>query len=114
MLYLPPIGFALFLITSYVIQPLIIGITNVLVLCRLNNYERCQIGFWLNGLFLVLTFSTINLLLLIVWNVAFTTTVAIAEVVLLSIPFGFLGKFSNRGRAKQITNEPTPSALEKK
>ncbi len=113
LLYMPPIGFVFFLVTSYFIQPLVIGIVNVVVFTRLYHCERCQIGFWLNGLFLFLTFSTLNLLLQTVWAVPFTMTVAVAEVILLCVPFGFLGRFTNGGYKPQSFDEPTQPRTER-
>jgi hypothetical protein len=97
MLFLPPIGFAFFLAISYVIQPVIVGVVNVVALNSLYKTEGCQIGFWLNGFFLFLVFSSINLLLQTVYGVAFTWQVAVVEAVVFSIPFGYLGRFSNTG-----------------
>ena len=111
MLYLPPIGFALFLVVSYVIQPIIVGVVNVIILSRLYHTEGCQIGFWLNGLFLLLMFSTINLLLLTVWNVPFSILVAVIEIIAFSIPFGYLGRFSNQGWKRQQKTEPNQPQL---
>ena len=62
-LYMPPIGFALFLFTTYGVQPIMIGVLNVVLLHRLYDCEGWQIGFWLNGFFLLLTFSTVTVLL---------------------------------------------------
>ena len=100
LLYMPPIGFALFLLTSYGIQPIIVGVLNIIVIHRLYDCEGWQIGFWLNGFFLLLVFSTINLLLLTMTGVPFSLGVGIVEILLLSYPFGYLGKFSNRGCKK--------------
>ena len=97
LLYMPPIGFALFLITMFGIQPLILGVTNILIMHRLYNCRGWQIGFWLNGFFLLIFFSTINLLIQTIAGVPFSLGVGIVEVFLLSYPFGYLGKFSNRG-----------------
>jgi hypothetical protein len=105
MLFLPPIGFAIFIVVSYVIQPIVVGIVNVIILSKLYDFESCRIGFWLNGLFLLLTFSTINLLLQTVWNLPFSALVAVIEVATLSIPFGYLGKFSNTGQKQQQKTE---------
>jgi hypothetical protein len=63
MVFLSPIGFGFFLVFSYIIQPIIVGALNVIILSRLYNTEGFQTSFWLNGLFLLLTFSTINLLI---------------------------------------------------
>ena len=97
LLYMPPIGFALFLLTMLGIQPIIIGVLNIIVLHRLYNCEGWQIGFWLNGFFLLLFFSTINLLIQTIVGVPFSFGVGMIEILLLSYPFGYLGKFSNRG-----------------
>jgi len=94
---MPPIGFALFLFTTYGIQPLILGAINIAVLHRLYNCEGWQIGFWLNGFFLLITFSTINLMIITITGVPFSIILGIVEIFLLSYPFGYLGKFSNRG-----------------
>jgi hypothetical protein len=97
LLYQPPIGFALFLVTMFGIQPIILGVLNIIVLHRIYNCEGWQIGFWLNGFFLLLFFSTINLLIQTTAGMTFSLGVGIVEVFLLSYPFGYLGKFSNRG-----------------
>ena len=97
LLYKPPIGFALLLFTMYGIQPIILGVLNIIVLHRLYNCEGWQIGFWLNGFFLLLIFSTINLIIQTMAGVSFSIVLGILEIFLLSYPFGYLGKFSNRG-----------------
>jgi len=101
LLYMPPLGFGFFLLISYGIQPLIVGVLNVVILHRLYNFEGWQIGFWLNGLFLLLTFSTINLLLQPILRLPFFPYIATAEIFVLSYPSGYLGKFSNRGWKKR-------------
>jgi len=97
LLYMPPIGFALLIITMFGVQPIILGVLNIIVLHRFYNCEGWQIGFWLNGFFLLMFFSTINLLIQTSAGVPFSLGVGIVEVFLLSYPFGYLGKFSNRG-----------------
>ena len=97
LLYMPPIGFALFLVAMFGIQPIILGVFNIIVLHRIYNCEGWQIGFWLNGFFLLIVFSTVNLMLQTAGGVTFSLNVGIVEVLLLAVPFGFLGKFSNRG-----------------
>jgi hypothetical protein len=108
LLYMPPIGFAIFLVTMFVIQPIILGVLNIVVLHRLYNCEGWQIGFWLNGFFLLIFFSTINLLIQTTAGVPFSLGVGIVEVFLLSYPFGYLGKFSNRG-CKSGSPQQTPT-----
>ena len=107
LLYMPPIGFALFLFTSYGIQPIIIGVLNIMLLHRLYDCDGWQIGFWLNGFFLLLVFTTINLLILTIADAAFSVAIGILEILLLSYPFGYLGKFSNRGSPKNIQQTTT-------
>lgn len=96
-LYMPPIGFVLFLFVTYGIQPIAVGVLNIIVLHRLYDYEDWQIGMWLNGFFLLLIFSTINLLIRTIVGVPFSFGIGLLEIFLLSYPFGYLGKFSNRG-----------------
>jgi hypothetical protein len=104
LLYMPPIGFALFLLITYGIQPLIIGVLNIVTLHRLYECEGWQIGLWLNGFFLLLIFSTLNLLIQTMAGVPFSIVLGVLEIFLLSYPFGYLGKFSNRG-SKTIPEE---------
>lgn len=108
LLYMPPIGFAIFLVTMFAIQPIILGVLNIIVLHRLYNCEGWQIGFWLNGFFLLIFFSTINLLIQTSAGVPFSLGVGIVEVFLLAYPFGYLGKFSNRG-CKSRNPQQTPT-----
>ncbi|PVX24983.1 MAG: hypothetical protein CW691_05925 [Candidatus Bathyarchaeum sp.] len=103
LLYMPPIGFALFLVTMFGIQPIILGVLNIIVIHRLYCCQGWQIGFWLNGFFLLLIFSTINLLILTVLGVPFSIVLGVVEVLLLSYPFGYLAKFSNRGEGSLKT-----------
>jgi hypothetical protein len=108
LLYLPPLGFAFFLLIQYGIQPIAVGALNVAVLHRLYKSEGWQTGFWLSGLFLLLMFSTINLILQTITGLPFSPHIAVVDIFVLSYPFGHLGKFSNRGREK--ANQPQPSA----
>ncbi len=103
LLYMPPIGFAIYLLTMFGIQPIILGVLNIIVMHRLYNCQGWQIGFWLNGFFLLLFFTTINLLIRTVLGVPFSVIVGVVEVFLLAYPFGYLGKFSNRGCEGQST-----------
>jgi hypothetical protein len=97
LLYKPPIGFALLLLTTYGFQPLAVGVLNIILLHRLYDCEGWQIGFWLNGFFLLIVFSTINLMIHTITGVPFSLVIGLLEIFLLSYPFGYLGKFSNRG-----------------
>src|SRR4030067_2798424 len=87
LLYMPPIGFALFLLTSYGIQPLIVGVLNIIVIHRLYDCEGWQIGFWLNGFFLLLFFSTINLLLQTMAGLPFSLGVGLVGMLCVSSSF---------------------------
>ncbi len=109
LLYMPPIGFALFIVTMFGIQPIILGVLNIIVLHRLYDCEGWQIGFWFNGFFLLLVFSTVNLLIQTMANVPFSLGVGAVEIILLSYPFGYVGKFSNRG-CKNTSTQTKPTA----
>jgi hypothetical protein len=61
--FLPPIGFALLIAVTYFAQPLILGVLNIVIINAIYKTKGWQVGFWLNGIFLLLTFTTINLLL---------------------------------------------------
>jgi hypothetical protein len=106
LLFMPPIGFALMLVVMFGIQPLILGVLNIIVLHRLYGCEGWQIGFWLNGFFLLIIFTTINLLIQTIAGVPFTIALGVVEIVLLSYPFGYLGKFSNRGCSTASEQKP--------
>lgn len=99
--YVPPFGLALLMVIVYLIQPITIGVINIIVLNRFYNFAGWQIGFWLNGIFLLLVFSTMNIVLQTVLLTTFSPIVAVLEILLLSFPFGYLGKLSN-GPAKEV------------
>ncbi len=99
--YMPPIGYALLMAVTYFAQPLIIGVLNIVIINGLYKTKGWQVGFWLNGIFLLLTFTTINLLLEIVFQMPFLPLVAVIDV-LLSLPFGCIARFSNGGWNKPI------------
>jgi hypothetical protein len=106
LLYMPPIGFALFLLCAYGVQPMIVGVLNIVIVHRFYNSQGWQIGLWLNGFFLVLVFSIINLIILTVTGVPFSPLIGILEIFLLSYPFGYLARFSNRS-IPRLTHEQT-------
>ena len=101
MSYMPPIGFALLIFTTYLVQPILLGVLNIFIINTLFKTKGWQVGFWLNGIFLLLVFSTVNLVLQTALNLSFTYT-AIVDVVVLSIPFGCIARFSNGGWKKPI------------
>ena len=101
MAYMPPIGLALLMAVTYFVQPIIIGVLNIIIINRLCKTKGWQVGFWLNGIFLLLAFSTLNLLLQTVFQLPFLPTVAIIDI-LLALPFGCIARFSNGGWKKPI------------
>jgi hypothetical protein len=103
MLFLPPLGFAFHMMVSYIIQPLIIGVLNIIIIHQLYKVKGWQVGFWLNGLFLLLAFSTINLILQLVLVLPFSPHIVLIDIFVLSFPFGIVAKFSNGGWKKPIS-----------
>ena len=101
MSYLPPIGLALFFAVEYLFQPVILGAINIVIINSLYKTKGWQVGLWLNGLFLLLAFSTINLLLRTTFSLPFFPTVAVIDL-LLSLPFGCIARFSNGGWSKPL------------
>lgn len=101
MSYMPPLGFAFLLAITYFAQPLILGAVNIALINSLHKTRGWQVGFWLNGIFLLLAFSTVNLVLQVTFNLQFMPTIAIIDL-LLSFPFGCLARFSNGGWTKPI------------
>jgi hypothetical protein len=101
MSYMPPIGLSLLIFTAYLVQPILMGVLNIFIINMLFKTKGWQVGFWLNGIFLLLVFSTVNLVLQTALNLSFTYT-AIIDLVVLSIPFGCIARFSNGGWKKPI------------
>ena len=82
-------------------QPILIGALNIFIINTLFKTKGWQVGFWLNGMFIVLAFSTINLVLQTSLNLSFTTATTI-DIALLAIPFGIIARFSNGGWKKPL------------
>ena len=101
MVYMPPLGFAFLEAITYFVQPLIIGVINIIIINSLYKTKGWQVGFWLNGIFLLLAFSTLNLLIQTTFNLPFLPGIAIIDL-LLSLPFGCIARFSNGGWKKPI------------
>ena len=101
MVYMPPIGLAFFLAAEFFAQPLIIGVVNIALINGLYHTKGWQVGFWLNGIFLLLVFATLNMVLQTTFSLPFLPTVAVIDL-LLSIPFGAIARFSNGGWKKPI------------
>ena len=102
MSYMPPLGFFFLMTITYGIQPLIIGVLNIIIINILYKTKGWQVGFWLNGIFLLLAFSTINLLLQTTLRLPFLPYAALIDILLLSFPFGCIARFSNGGWKKPI------------
>ena len=101
MVYMPPLGFALLVFVTYIVQPIMIGILNIFIINTLFKTKGWQVGFWLNGIFLLLAFSSINLVLQTQFNLPFTST-ALIDIIVLALPFGCIARFSNGGWKKPI------------
>ena len=101
MFYMPPLGFFLLMFTTYLIQPIIIGVINIFIINLLYGTRGWQVGFWLNGFFLVLLFSTINVVLQTTLGLPFVYVAAI-DIAVLAFPFGCIARFSNGGWKKPI------------
>ena len=99
--YLPPLGFAFFLAVMFFAQPLVVGAVNIALINTLHKTRGWQVDIWLNGILLVLAFSTLNLVLQDTFNWAFLPVIAVIDI-LLAFPFGCLGRFSNGGWNKPI------------
>jgi len=102
MFFMPPIGLGFFMVISYLIQPLLIGVLNIVIINFFYKTKGWQVGFWLNGIFLLLAFSTINLVLEVSFALPFTPIVAVIDVLAFSLPFGCIARFSNGGWKKPI------------
>jgi hypothetical protein len=103
---MPPIGFAFFLFIQYGIQAIAVGTINIIILQRLYKMEDWRTGFWFNGLFLLLVFSTVTLILQTITGLLFAPYIALIAILTLPYPFGYLGKFSNQQR-KNTKPQPT-------
>jgi len=99
--YFPPLGFAFFLAIAYFVQPIMLGAINIAVINVLHKTKGWQVGMWLNGIFLLLTFTTLNLVLKVTFDLQFLPTIAVIDL-LLCMPFGCLARFSNGGWNKPI------------
>ena len=101
MSYMPPLGFAFLMAITYFAQPIVIGVINIALINALHKTKGWQVGFWLNGVFLLLAFSTINLILQVTFTLQFLPVIAIIDL-LLALPFGCIARFSNGGWKKPI------------
>jgi hypothetical protein len=101
MSYTPPIGFALLLFVTYLVQPILLGVLNILIINAFYGTKGWQVGFWLNGIFLLLVFTAVNMIIQTMLNLSFVY-IAVIDIVLLMFPFGCIARFSNGGWKKPI------------
>jgi hypothetical protein len=101
MSYTPPIGFALLLFVTYLVQPILLGVLNILIINAFYGTKGWQVGFWLNGIFLLLVFTAVNMIIQTMLNLSFAY-IAVIDIVLLMFPFGCIARFSNGGWKKPI------------
>jgi hypothetical protein len=85
----------------FLVEPIALGAVNIALINALFGTRGWQVNFWLNGIFLILVFTTINVILETVLGWSFII-VAVFDVVVLSVPFGCIGRFSNGGWNKPI------------
>jgi len=95
LLFQPPLGYAFYLALLYFLRPLIVGALNVVLVQQLYHLKGWTISLWLNGLFIMLIFSGINLVLIALAGVNLSLFETVIEVFVLSIPFGKIAKYSN-------------------
>jgi hypothetical protein len=101
MAYIPPIGLVIYGVLMFLVEPIALGAVNIALINVLFGTRGWQVNFWLNGIFLILVFTTINVVLETVLGWSFII-VAVFDVVVLSIPFGCIARFSNGGWKKPI------------
>jgi hypothetical protein len=101
MIYMPPIGLVIYGVLMFLVEPIALGAVNIALINVLFGTRGWQVNFWLNGIFLLLIFTTINVVLQTTGNLSFTYLVVI-DVVGLSFPFGCIARFSNGGWKKPI------------
>ncbi|MCW3999934.1 MAG: hypothetical protein NWE93_06825 [Candidatus Bathyarchaeota archaeon] len=101
MAYLPPIGFALWLTVAFLVQPIAVGALNIFLINLLYGTKGWQVGFWLNGVFLVLLFMALNTVLQTALGWPFIYVAAL-DIAVLSLPLGCMARFSNGGWKKPI------------
>jgi hypothetical protein len=101
MVYMPPIGLVIYGVLMFLVQPIALGAVNIALINILFGTRGWQVNFWLNGIFLLLVFTTVNVVMQTAANLSFTY-IAVIDVVALSFPFGCLARFSNGGWKKPI------------
>jgi hypothetical protein len=101
MVYMPPIGLVIYGVLMFLVEPIALGVVNIALINVLFSTRGWQVNFWLNGIFLLLVFTTVNVVMQTTANLSFTY-LAVIDLVALSFPFGCLARFSNGGWKKPI------------
>ncbi len=89
MVYMPPIGLVIYGVLMFLVEPIALGAVNIVLINVLFGTRGWQVNFWLNGIFLLLVFTAINVAMQTAGNLSFTY-IAVIDVVALSFPFGCL------------------------
>jgi hypothetical protein len=101
MTYMPPLGMVFYFVVNFLIEPIALGAVNIALINVLFGTRGWQVGFWLNGIFLLLIFMTLQVVLETAFGLSFTY-IAVFDVVVMSFPFGCIARFSNGGWKKPI------------
>ncbi len=101
MVYMPPIGLVIYGVLMFLVEPIALGAVNIVLINVLFGTKGWQVNFWLNGVFLLLVFTVLNVVMQTTGNLSFTY-IAVIDVVALSFPLGCLARFSNGGWKKPI------------
>jgi hypothetical protein len=101
MVYMPPIGLVIYGVLMFLVEPIVLGAVNIALINILFGTRGWQVNFWLNGIFLLLVFTTLNVVIQTATNLSFTY-LAVIDIFALSFPFGCLARFSNGGWKKPI------------
>jgi hypothetical protein len=101
--YMSPLGFFFLMLTTYLIQPILVGVLNIFLINVFYKTKGWQVNWWLNGVMLLFAFSAFNVVIQTsLNNIPFLPAIALIDIVVLSFPFGCLARFSNGGWKKPI------------
>ncbi len=101
MIYMPPIGLVIYGVLMFLVEPIVLGALNIILINVLFGTRGWQVNFWLNGIFLLLLFTAVNVALQTAANLS-SVYLAVIDIVALSFPFGCLARFSNGGWKKPL------------
>jgi hypothetical protein len=100
--FMSPLGFFFLMMTTYLVQPILIGAINIVIINVLYNTKGWQVNYWINGVMLLFAFEALNVLLQINLDLPFLPVVALIDIAVFSLPFGLLARYSNGGWKKPI------------